>query len=74
MNITLIEEKKHKNGDTTFTFDMDKEFKEIVKKYFKKKKFTQKLGKLFIVEAIHERLIQELDKAIMETKKLNKLK
>lgn len=74
MHVNMIEEKKHKNGDVTFSFDIDKEFKNAIKKKYNKKRFTEKLGKLFIIQVLQEILIEDLEEKIAKMRKLNKIK
>ena len=78
MKIKLIEEIEHKNGDATFSFDIDDEFKQVVKKTYNSKKYTNKLGKKFLIEAIYKALKdkfnQELDEGYIKAKQLNGIK
>jgi len=73
MYINLIKEKVHKNGDITFGFDVDNELKNIVLKKYGKKKYTKKLGTLFILEGLRNGLINDVDKLFEEAKILNKI-
>lgn len=74
MYIKLIKETTHKNGDVTYTYNIDKEFKNIIKKKYNKKRYTSKLGNRFMIEALYNRLQKNLDMAYLEAKKLNGLK
>ena len=74
MLINLVKEKEHKNGDITFTFDIDEDLKKAVKLKYNKKRYSDKLGKKFIIESLHKGMIQELNKMFVDMKKLNGIK
>ena len=78
MDTRLIKEKEHKNGDSTWTFDCDKEFKEAVKAKYGKKRYSDKIGKIFIIETLHRALVdntlKELDEALTQAYKINNIK
>lgn len=73
MLIELKEEKKYKNGDTKFTFDIDDEFKSIVIKAYNKKTYTNKLGTLFILDSLRNSLVKDIDELFEKAKVLNNI-
>ena len=74
MFINLVKEKEQKNGDIIFSFDIDNDLKQAVKLKYNKKRYSDKLGKKFIIEAIQTGMIQELNKMFVKMKKLNGIK
>ena len=65
--IKIIKIKDNKDGSALLTFEYGEDFKDLVKKHYNKKRFTKKLAKRFILEAIIYTLKEY-------TKKWNKIK
>jgi len=78
MELKLIKIKEKKDGSADYNFEVSKEFKEFVKKYYNKKRYSDKLGKLAILEGLYNYIkkekIKELDEFLEEAYKLNNIK
>jgi hypothetical protein len=72
MLIKFIEEKRFKNGDSRFTFEFDEEVKQIIEKKYNKK-YSNDLGKLFILDAFEAILFKELQILFKKARQLNKV-
>jgi hypothetical protein len=72
MRLELTKEKRLKNGDNIFTFELDEEVKQVIEKKYNKK-YSVKLAKLFILEGLKNSLLNELDKDFEMAKKINKI-
>lgn len=64
MKMELIKEKEHKNGDVTFIFNFDDEFKEVVKSKYDLKRYSHKAGTRMVLQALHDYLVQEKTKEL----------
>ena len=73
MFIKFSKERTLKNGDSSFTFELDAEVRKIIEQKYNKK-YSNSLAKLFILDALKNSLFNELDKDFEEAKKLNKIK
>ena len=78
MKMKLIKEKEYKDGSARYKFDVDKDFENGVKTFYGKKRYTENLGKRFILEALYQEmkrhLLRELEENHKEALKLNNLK
>lgn len=50
--IILHETIEHEDGSATFQFEINNNIKKIVKKYYKRKRFTEKLFERFVIEGL----------------------
>jgi len=77
MFIKFSKERTLKNGDSSFTFELDAEVRKVLEQKYNKK-YSNSLAKLFILDALKNSLknslFNELDKDFEEAKKLNKIK
>ena len=73
MKIELTKERLLKNGDAIFTFELDMEVRKIIEQKYNKK-YSDSLAKLFILDALKNSLLKELDNDFDKAKKLNKIK
>jgi hypothetical protein len=73
MKIEIIKERILKNGDCVFTFELDAEVKKIIEQKYNKK-YSNNLARLFILDALKNYLVRELDNDFDKAKKLNKIK
>jgi heme oxygenase len=73
MKIELTKEKRLKNGDSIFTFELDMEVKNVIEQRYNKK-YSDNLARLFILDALKNSLVNELNKDFEKAKKLNRIK
>jgi 16S rRNA A1518/A1519 N6-dimethyltransferase RsmA/KsgA/DIM1 with predicted DNA glycosylase/AP lyase activity len=73
MKIEIIKERILKNGDSVLTFELDEEVKKVIEQRYNKK-YSNNLAKLFILDALKNSLLNEIDADFERAKKLNKIK
>ncbi|HED05261.1 MAG TPA: hypothetical protein ENI61_01095 [Ignavibacteria bacterium] len=70
----VTKEKKLKNGDWRIEYKVTREFEELTKRHYGKKRFSVKLGNQIIIDALYNMSRLELDKNYKKALKMNGLK